>query len=67
MEISINQQRTEIPERFSVEQLLSSLFTDSTKGIALAVNQIIISKSDWPIHILNPDDKITLIKATQGG
>lgn len=67
MEISINQQRTEIPERFSVEQLLSSLFTDSTKGVALAVNQVIISKSDWPLHILNPDDKITLIKATQGG
>ncbi|GLU54549.1 sulfur carrier protein ThiS [Dyadobacter frigoris] len=67
MEISINQQRTEIPEHSSVEELLSSLFTDSTQGIALAVNQVIISKSDWPIHILNPDDKITLIKATQGG
>jgi sulfur carrier protein len=67
MEISINQQRTEIPERSSVEQLLSSLFADSTKGIAIAINQTIIPKTKWPVHILNPDDKITLIKATQGG
>jgi len=67
MEISINQQRTEIPERFSVEQLLSFLFADSKKGIAIAINQAIIPKTEWPIHILNPEDKITLIKATQGG
>ncbi|TDE18210.1 sulfur carrier protein ThiS [Dyadobacter psychrotolerans] len=67
MEISINQQRTEIPERFSVEQLLSFLFTDSKKGIAIAINQAIIPKTEWQVRILHPEDKITLIKATQGG
>ena len=67
MEISINQQRTEIPERSSIEELLSSLFADSSKGIAIAINQAIIPKKEWPLHILNPNDKITLIKATQGG
>ena len=67
MEISINQQRTEIPEKFSVEQLLFSLFADSKKGIAIAVNQAIVPKTEWPIRILLPEDKITLIKATQGG
>ena len=67
MEISINQQRTEIPEHFSVEELLSSLFTDSTRGIAIAINQAIIPKKQWPFHMLRPDDKIILIKATQGG
>jgi len=67
MEISINQQRTEIPEHFSVEELLSFLFADSKKGIAIAINQTIIPKREWPVHILNPEDKITLIKATQGG
>jgi len=67
MEIRINQQLTEIPEHFSVEQLLSSLFADSGKGIAVAINQAIIPKTEWPIHILNPKDNIILIKATQGG
>ncbi|SEI61163.1 sulfur carrier protein [Dyadobacter koreensis] len=67
MEISINQQRTEIPESFSVEQLLSFLFADSKKGIAIAINQAIVPKTEWPVRILHPEDKITLIRATQGG
>ena len=67
MEIIINQKLTEIPDHFSVEQLLSLLFENSRKGIAVAINQAIIPKKEWPIHILHSSDKITLIKATQGG
>lgn len=67
MEISINQQRTEIPDNASVEELVSTFFLNSTKGIAVAINQAIIPKSEWQIRLLNPDDKVTLIKATQGG
>lgn len=67
MEISINQQRTEIPEHFSVEELLNMLFTGSASGMAIAINQAIIPKKQWPVHMLRPDDKIILIKATQGG
>ncbi|KAA6438247.1 sulfur carrier protein ThiS [Dyadobacter flavalbus] len=67
MEISINQQRTEIPEHFSVEELLNMLFTGSASGMAIAINQAIIPRKQWPVHMLRPDDKIILIKATQGG
>jgi len=67
MEISINQQRTEIPEHFSVEELLNSLHSASASGIAIAINQAIIPKKQWPVHMLRADDKIILIKATQGG
>jgi sulfur carrier protein len=67
MDIIINQKITEIPDHFSVEQLLSFLFDDSRKGIAVAINQAIIPKKEWPAHILHPHDKVTLIKATQGG
>jgi sulfur carrier protein len=67
MEITINQSLTEIPERSSVEELLASLFADSSKGIAVAINQTVVPKSKWAAHIILPNDKITLIKATQGG
>jgi sulfur carrier protein len=67
MEITINQSITEIPERSSVEDLLASLFTVSSKGVAVAINQAVVPKSKWPVHIISPNDKITLIKATQGG
>jgi len=67
MDIIINQQLTEVPEYFSVAQLLSFLFEDSGKGIAIAINQAIVPKAQWQVHMLHPNDKITLIKATQGG
>jgi sulfur carrier protein len=67
MEISINQQRTEIPENTSVEELVSTFFSNTTKGIAIAVNQAIIPKSEWSVRVLNPDDRVILITATQGG
>jgi sulfur carrier protein len=67
MEISINQQLTEIAENVTVQKLLTSLFANPSKGIAIAINQNIIPKSEWGDHILLPDDKVTLIRATQGG
>jgi sulfur carrier protein len=36
-------------------------------GIAVAVNQRIISKSDWVTHVLSPNDAILVIVATKGG
>ena len=67
MEISINQKSSEVPEHCSVQQFLSTLFPQTAKGIAIAINQTVVPKSDWETHILKPKDHITLIKATQGG
>lgn len=67
MEITINQQLTEIPENYSVEALLSGLFQNPGKGIAVAINQSIVPRSEWPTRLLIPADKVTLITATQGG
>ncbi len=39
----------------------------SQKGIAVAVNNAVIPKTEWSTKILNKNDKITIIKATQGG
>jgi len=36
-------------------------------GIAVAVNQSVLKKNEWEGFILNDNDNITLIKATQGG
>jgi len=38
-----------------------------TNGIAVAVNQNIITKTDWNMQALNEGDEILIIKATQGG
>ncbi len=39
----------------------------SQKGIAVAVNNTVIPKTEWQTKTLNENDKITIIKATQGG
>jgi len=36
-------------------------------GIAVAVNQSIITKSDWEATGLNQNDEVLIITATQGG
>ena len=38
-----------------------------SKGIAIAVNQTVISKSEWSKTQLKENDNIAIIKATQGG
>jgi len=67
MEISVNQKPLEIPEYCSVQQLLSSLFLENQKGIAIAINDNVVPRSNWAAQLLKSDDTVTLIKATQGG
>jgi len=67
MEIIINGQSREFSEPLSVQQLLSDLFPEQAKGIAVAVNQSVIPKSAWSVHSLQPHDRVMLITATQGG
>ena len=67
MEITVNQQNYSVSPACSLQQLLDIVLTLPVKGIAIAVNQEIIAKEDWETHVLLPSDKLTIIKATQGG
>lgn len=66
MEIIINNKLTTI-QNPSLTLLVEDLFGDKTKGIAIAVNQNIIPKTEWQNTVLKEQDKIMIIKATQGG
>jgi sulfur carrier protein len=37
------------------------------RGIAIAVNDAVVSKSQWLEHKLNDGDRIEIVRATQGG
>ena len=59
-----------VPKQFSgknISELVKTLNMSNTNGIALAVNEKVISKPDWEKFQLNDNDKILIIKATQGG
>ncbi|WP_285058030.1 sulfur carrier protein ThiS [Pedobacter ginsengisoli] len=67
MEVTVNQQNHQLNEACSVAQMLSVVLSGEIKGIAVAVNQTIITKSSWSHHLLKEGDQVMLIKATQGG
>ena len=67
MEITVNNQSLTLNGSSSVSQLLSAVLKIPGTGIAVAVNQAIVSKSDWTEYLLQPGDRVVLIKPTQGG
>ena len=67
MEIFINNEAFQTPEDSTLTQVLSENGLADQKGIAVAVNNAVIPKTNWGKKTLSPQDKITVIKATQGG
>ena len=51
----------------NLNDLLQLLEITDTKGMALAVNETVISKSEWAQIQLKENDKVIVIVATQGG
>lgn len=58
------------PHLFRSETTLDLIIKElkiSENGIAVAVNENIITKSAWNTKTLNENDKVLVIRATQGG
>ena len=68
MEININNQLKKIPEdRMTLQQLLQREISGNQQGIAVAINNKIVSKVNWCDTQLADKDEIMIIRATQGG
>lgn len=65
--ISINDKTYPLQGTPTLSQLLSDLQINIRNGIAIAVNNTIISRTQWDEYIINDNDEILIIKATQGG
>ncbi len=66
MTINVNNQPQSIAENSSVEHLLEQL-NMVTNGIAVAINNEIVSRETWKKTFLQQEDQVTIIQATQGG
>ena len=67
MEVTVNQQLYTIPDECTVQTLLFDVLGKPAKGLAVAINQTIVSKALWQTASLNHGDHIMIITATQGG
>ena len=68
MELKINNQTKQFAtDSLTVQALLDLEIPEKQNGIALAINNTVIPKSDWNSHFIQETDYILIISATQGG
>ncbi len=67
LRVTLNDQPHELSAPATLLGLLLELRLADRKGIALAVNDTVVPRSQWPQHQLQNNDRLLLIQATQGG
>lgn len=65
--IYINDKEHTFNSNQSLSDLFKNLNIDVAKGVAIALNEKVIPRSQWNNQKINDRDKLLLIKATQGG
>ena len=65
--ITVNDQPRPFPEGGRLAELVSELGLAERKGIAVAINGMVVPKSEWPCRALAAADRVLIIQATQGG
>lgn len=67
MNVVVNNENKTLQDHATIVNLLTDLSLAEGKGIAVAINNKVVPKQNWETQSLNEQDKITIIKATQGG
>ena len=67
MDITFNNSLQTIDAPASIQALLRQFVGDKQKGIAVAVNQAVVPRSEWDNHVVQAGDNVWVIRATQGG
>ena len=65
--VLVNNIEVEILLSYGLNDLMLQLGYTQTRGLAVALNGNVIPKKNWNASQLYDNDKIILIKATQGG
>ena len=64
----LNGEPAELPEAGTLEGLLARLRIDpETPGVAVAVNDRVLPRSQWAGFRLAPGDRVEVVRAVQGG
>lgn len=63
----VNNSAHEAADNQSLAELLTALGQTQTRGLAVAINDVVVPRAEWPTHAVQPHDRLTLIRATQGG
>ena len=67
MAILINSDPINLTTGCTLQQVLEQQQLHEQRGIAVAVNNVVIPKTEWHKKTLADNDKIVIIRASQGG
>ncbi|MDO5055309.1 MAG: sulfur carrier protein ThiS [Pasteurella oralis] len=66
MEIYLNDAKLNLEQNLSIQQLIE-LQKLNQQGLAIAVNQQILPRSEWSTYQLQANDRLTVFRAIAGG
>ena len=66
MEISLNGEPRQIEDGTTLQGLVSTLQLPD-RALAIAVNRKVITRAKWPEVVLQPGDRVELVRAIGGG
>ena len=64
--IHMNQKRLEVNSNTTIHQFLQQI-DSSLNGVAVAINEQVVSKNNWQTQELEDQDQVLVIQAAQGG
>ena len=67
MKIYLNDETLEIQEGETIARLLETMALEQVSGVAVAVNDEVVRRSDWKSRCLAGEDRVLLIAPIQGG
>ncbi|MFD1805977.1 sulfur carrier protein ThiS [Pasteurella oralis] len=66
MEIYLNDAKLNLEQNLSIQQLIE-LQKLNQQGLAIAVNQQVLPRSEWSTYQLQANDRLTVFRAIAGG
>jgi sulfur carrier protein len=67
MIVFVNNEMLQLEQPETIPEVLRRINIPEPKGIAVAVNNMVVAKMDWGKFTIKENDKVTIIRATQGG
>ncbi len=66
MTLTVNGEQREVQPGATLADLIDALAPES-RGVAAAVNDAVVPRSEWMSRALSPHDRIEVLTAVQGG
>lgn len=67
MNVFVNGKNTDLPQEVKNIALLVRFLEIPTTGVAVAINNKVVRKTDWEVHMLAEGDEVMIITAVCGG